>query len=307
MSDAEGTSRPPGWDDTEADAFLGQIGDARLKLARQRFAGHDPAVKGPAGARTSQALARLLAADRESALIEVGGVRVNPGEDRAEEALQHAIRALASWGFDAVRRELAVAAEAARTPARQQRVGAIRAVANVARAVVFTAPGGRLRGEDNAARAYLAQADELPAPERQHYAAEVGRLVADWKLAAEAEADWRAWALLRGRIALRAGADESVLAWALRAWDRRDAAAYEAGDPAFRALIAAARGVFRPLADGPSEAPILEELPRAGDVLQAVAAALAHDGSAEPFAATLRFAFLPYHARSEAAADEEAT
>jgi len=308
--DFEHATTDAGWSDAEADAFIELVAGERRTLARQRFAGLDPVLKGPAGARAAKTLARLLAADREGALLATGDGRVNPSEDRAEEALQRAIQALSGWGFDTVRRELAIAAGAARAPARQQRIGAIRALAGVARAVVFTPPGERLRGEEVAARGFLARADVLPGAERDHDEAEVARLLAAWREAATDAATWRAWALLRGRLALRAGADESALAWVLRAWDRRDADAPAPDtDPALAGLVASARAVFRPLADGPDAATEDgAESPRAADVLLAIASALAGaDGAAEPLAATARFAFIPFHGAPEPEAEEVAT
>src|SRR5215217_7533185 len=96
-----------GWNEVEAEAFLERLERERLELARARFVGRDPIARGPRGARAGEMLARVLAADREGALVRLDGELLNPGEDRAEAALQRAIGALTNWGFDTVRRELA--------------------------------------------------------------------------------------------------------------------------------------------------------------------------------------------------------
>ncbi len=310
-----GAPRPPtAWDGAEAEAFLALVARERQAIGRERFAGRDPAVRGPSGTRAAATLARVLAADREGATVDLGGERVNPGEDRAEEALQRALGALGQWGFDVVRRELAVAAVLARAPERQQRIELVRALAGLLRALVLTEPGERLRGEEITARGVLARLDALPLAERDHYAAEVARLLGHWRAAADGGEDWRAWALLRGRLAQRQGgiADEAALAWALRAWDRRDPDQPEP-DADLIALLAAARATFLPLAAGveaPEAVAAREravEPPRALDVLAAVAAALARpdrDGAGEPFAGTRRFALVPYHATADAAVGE---
>lgn len=291
-----------GWDEAGAEAFLERLERERLELARARFVGRDPSVRGPRGARAGEVVARVLAADREGALVRLDDGLVNPGEDRAEAALQRAIGALTNWGFETVRRELAEAAALARVASRQQRIGLIRALAMLMRALTVRAPGERLRGEEASARELLRRLDELSDEEKAHYDAELTRLVGLWRLAATDDAEWRAWALLRGRLALRDSAEESALAWALRAWDRQDVAGRDAAAPGLATLLVAARAVFRPLVEGPDITPDVDargkqvEPPRAADVLPAVAAALAaREGSDEPFAGVQRFALVPFH------------
>ena len=300
----------------DADTFAALVGRERQAIGRARFAGRDPVVRGPIGARAAAVVARLLAADREGAPIDLGApdasLRINPAEDRAEDALQRALAALARWRFDAARRDLSVAAALARIPARQQRIELVRALVGLLRAVVLTEPGAHLRGEDVTARGVLIRLDALPLDERDHYAAEIARLLGHWRAAATNDDEWRAWALLRGRLALRAGgiADEAALAWALRAWDR---ATDEARSPSetLAPLLDAARNAFRPLVDG-AGAPVPLDArgkalpsPYAGDVLTAVAAALAaRDGLDDAFASTRRFALAPFHLTTDARADE---
>lgn len=291
-----------GWDEAGAEAFLERLERERRDMARARFVGRDPSVRGPRGARAGELLARVLAADREGALVRLDDGSVNPGEDRAEAALQRAIGALTNWGFDTVRRELGEAAALARVASRQQRIGLIRALALLIRALVVRAPGERLRGEEASARELLRRLDALSDEEKGHYDGELTRLIGLWRSAATEDADWRAWALLRARLALRDGAEESALAWTLRAWDRQEEDARVAAAPGLAALLLAARAVFRPLVEGPAFTPEVDargkpaELPRAGDVLPAVAAALAaREGSDEPFAGVQRFALVPFH------------
>jgi len=306
-------------DGEDAEAFLDLVAAERQAIGRDRFAGRDPAVRGPSGARAAVTLARILAADREGAPLNLGAgaqwPQVNPAEDRAEDALQRAIAALTQWGFAVARRELSVAAALARAAARQQRIELLRALVGLVRAVALTLPGDPLRGEEATARGVLARLDALPLAERDHYAAETARLVGHWRAAAADDDEWRAWALLRGRLALREGAvaEESALAWALRAWDRGIPREERSPDPTLDALLSSARVIFQPLVDGAAAPPELDDRgrpiapPRATDVLAAIAAALApRDGSQEPYAVTRRFALAAYHATTDPRADEGA-
>jgi hypothetical protein len=312
-NEGQGLRDRVGWDEAGADAFLERLERERHELARARFVGRDPSVRGPRGAKAVDVMARVLAADREGALVRLDDGSVNPGEDRAEAALQRAIGALTNWGFDTVRRELGEAAALARVASRQQRIGLIRALAMLVRALVVRAPGERLRGEEGSARELLRRLDELSDEEKAHYDAELTRLVGLWRSAATDDAEWRAWALLRGRLALRDGAEESALAWALRAWDRQEVDT-RAAAPGLAALLTSVRAVFRPLVEGPDITPEVDargkpvEPPRAGDVLPAVAAALAaREGADEPFAGAQRFALVPFHPAPVRDAAEAAT
>ncbi len=300
MADSDGQSETPGtsarvhWHDAEANLFLDQLAGERLTLATQRFAGGDPTVKGPSGKTGTRMVARILAADREGALVQTGGGMVNPAEDRAEEALQRAINAVSRWQFDAASRDLGEASALSRSLVRQQRASLVRALLRLVRTLVSTTPGDRLRPEDAAVRTLLRGLDLLSTDEKEHYEAEVDRLVGHWREAATDDEAWRAWALLRGRIAMRDGAGESTMAWALRAWDRQPAAEHEA-DPGLAHLLDAARLVFGELAGyGPPED--AGDPPHPRDVLLAVAGTLAartHDP--EPFGMTQRFSLVRWH------------
>src|SRR5829696_571245 len=96
ISDGEGEDGRDrvGWDEAGADAFLERLERERHELARARFVGRDPSVRGPRGAKAVEVMARVLAADREGALVRLDDGSVNPGEDRAEAALQRAIGSL---------------------------------------------------------------------------------------------------------------------------------------------------------------------------------------------------------------------
>lgn len=310
MPEAGSAASPVTWSETEAAAFAERLAAERLVIARQRFTGADPAVRGPSGSRADRTIAKVLAADRDGAFLQTGAGLINPAEDRAEEALQHASAALGSWGFTTVQRELTVAAATARTPDRQQRIGLIRALTGLVRAIVYTAPGDRLRGEERSARSLIQQADQLPDEERQHYQSEVDRLLAAWREAASEDNAWQAWAILRGRLALRDGADESTLAWALRAWQRQPAATHRPVEPNLANLLDQTRAFFAALAAAPiaDMDTAVPAAPRARDVLTAVATALAAaQALTEPFASTLRFSFIPFHPPRPAAEHEVAT
>lgn len=285
------------WSDESAAMFLDLIDTERQRLARQRFAGSDPALRGPSGARASRTIARILAADRDGALVQAGEMLINPAEDRAEAALQQAVNALSTWDFVAARRELGIAAAAARVPVRQQRISVLRGLVTLVRALVLMPPGERLHGEDRSARGLVLKADQLPDAERDYDLAEIERLLAAWREAATDDTGWQAWAVLRGRLALRDGADESVLAWALRAWQRQPVEQQAAAEPALAAQLEQTRGYFRALADDvAAEEDGATAPPRASDVLLGVASALAAAiGAGEPFAPTMRFSFMPYH------------
>ncbi len=277
---------------TATMSLLEAVRIERQRVQRDRFQGRDPIVSGPSGKTAAGTLARLIAADREGALVRLAGEAVNPAEDRAEEALQAAIDALTTWSFDRFNRELAIAARFAREPARQQRASALRALGALLRALVVKAPGERLGTERAALDRLLPTLDRLAAGERDHYGTEARRLFGFWQEAASTPAAWRRWALLRAQLALRADADESALAWSLRAWDREQPAAFTA-DPAVTALVEAVRRSFAGLIDPTRVPPAEEEPPRARDVVLAVSTTvLAHDDAEDT---RDPFAFVPYH------------
>lgn len=291
-------------DDGDATAALIELIRAeRQRIVRARFQGGDPSVAGPGGRTATSALARLVAADREGALLRAGDHTMNPSEDRAEDALQAAVNALTGWAFDAVGRELATAARLARDPARQQRTSAIRSLAGFMRALIYTTPGERLGSERQTFDRLLPTLDRLDADEREHYHGESERLAVLWREAAIGPPLWRRWALLRARLAQRVGADESAIAWTLRAWDHEQPSRFQP-DPALATLIDAGRRIFAPLVTPGSDEPDQGDPPRARDVMMAVSAAiLGHDA---PDAAASRdpFAFVPYHAVGDATAEE---
>ncbi|MGI8642489.1 MAG: hypothetical protein ACR2LS_00015 [Thermomicrobiales bacterium] len=292
-------------DDAAAREFLEAIAAERLTLAKARFAGNDPTAKGPAGKTATRAVARVLAADREGALVQAGDTIVNPAEDRAEEALQRATNGLSRWQFDTVSRDLNDVSTLSRSLVRQQRASVIRAFVRLVRALIWTEPGERLRPEDAAVRTLLRGLDVLSDDETQHYEQEVARLVGHWRAAAKDNDAWRAWALLRGQLAMRTGADESAMAWALRAWERQGEAERTVDD-GMATLIDNARLVFATLAGAPppEDAP---DPPRGADVLLAVAGTLAaRTDDPEPFSMTTRFSFVRWH-EPPAVSDDEAS
>lgn len=281
-------------DDAAGREFLEMIAAERLNLAKARFAGNDPTATGPKGKTATRTVARVLAADREGALVFTGDVIVNPAEDRAEEALQRAINGLSRWQFETVSRDLNDVSTLSRSLVRQQRASVIRGFMRLVRVLIWTEPGERLRPEDAAVRTLLRGLDLLSADEKQHYEREATRLVAAWRAAATNDQSWRAWALLRGQLAMRMGADESTMAWALRAWERQSEEDQQ-GDDGMRALVTNARMVFSTLAGSPlpKDAP---DPPRGSDVLLAVAGTLAaRTGEPEPFSMTTRFSFGRWH------------
>lgn len=290
-------------DDVAAtSALIESIRVERERIRRDRFQGKDPRLAGPAGKTAAVTLARVFAADREGALIRAGGETVNPGEDRAEEALRTAVDALTVWNFDAFGRELATAARLARDPMRQQRASALRALGATLRGLVLTTPGERLGTERSALNRLLPTLDHLAEGERAHVAAESERLLRTWREAATDAALWRRWALLRAQLALWVGADESALAWILRAWDREQPSPFPV-EPALADVIAATRAVFARLAEPASEMADGIEPPRPRDAFLAVGAAIAaHDAAPE---GRDPFAFVPYHPPSDGVDAEE--
>lgn len=281
-------------DDSASARFLELLAAERLDLAKARFAGNDPTASGPTGKTATRTVARVLAADREGALVKAGDAIVNPAEDRAEEALQRAINGLSRWQFDTVLRDLNDVSALSRSLVRQQRASVIRAFVRLVRALIWTEPGERLRPEDGAVRTLLRGLDMLSDDEKQHYGREVTRLTGHWREAATDDEAWRAWSLLRGQLAMRNGADESIMAWALRAWQRQSDEERTV-DAGMATLIANAQRVFATLAGTPppDDAP---DPPRGSDVLLAIAGTLAaRTEDPEPFSMTTRFSFVRWH------------
>lgn len=265
------------------DDLVAAIEHARAELGRRRYQGQDPEVRGPAGKQAAAILARILAADRESALVRLPDGAVNPSEDRADAELGTAINAMRTWQFDIARRSLDMAARLSRIPARQQRISLIRAMGQVASTVVFRDPDERHFSKAiDALNGLMPKLDALAPEEIAHYRAESARLYDLWDSAKRDPAIYRHWALLRATLAQRTGARESALAWILRCWDREYPDAPSA-DPGLTTMIAAIRLVFAQLADPAleiAEDAVPQPFPteRAADALTVVTKAVfAHD------------------------------
>lgn len=194
-----------------------RIEQVRRQIERQRYAGEDPVVQLSPRLGKAGAVARILAAERAGALLQLDGTRFNPSEDLAAGASRAALGALRGWSFAAARIHLDEAGERARDPALQQRVALFKALTRLLAALIHTPldekpRGGALDDLDDV----LAGLDHLSEAERLHYRDEADRLLNLRDAAASGDAFLTAaWTLVRAQLAMRAGQDEAAVVWLL--------------------------------------------------------------------------------------------
>jgi hypothetical protein len=189
------------------------------ELERARFGGGNPIVEVPGDAAPFEVAARTLAAERFNALLRLGGRDYNPQQDAAEAGLDRAMAALRTWSFPAAHALLDGAGARAAEPALQQRIGLWKLLAALVQRLVRADPEEELRGDPRKwALEHLRGADHLPAAEREHYRAEVERVVRE-HAAARSGPDplpRTLWYVLRARLALAADEPVLALAWCVR-------------------------------------------------------------------------------------------
>jgi hypothetical protein len=190
------------------------------ELERARFRGANPVVEVPDGAGALEVAARVLAAERLNARLRIGRRDYNVQEDRAEAGFQQALAALRNWSFPAAQARLDAAGSRAADPALQQRIGLWKLLAQLVRRLVLADPEQKLTGSpERVALEQVRGADRLPADEREHYRAEVERIVHAHAAAREGTDPLprTLWYVLRARLAL--AVDEPVLSlvWCVRA------------------------------------------------------------------------------------------
>jgi hypothetical protein len=211
MSEGRGAS--------ELGALLRRVAEVGRELERARFGGGSPVVVVPPGAGGLEVAARVLAAERFNALVRLDGRDYNPQEDRAAADFQKAVTALRAWSFPAAQALLDRAGARASGAALQQRIGLWKLLGQLVRRLVMADPDEELRGRpERWALDHLQGADRLPDAEREHYRAEVRRLVREHAAARDGDPLSRTlWYVLRARLALAADEPVLALAWCVRA------------------------------------------------------------------------------------------
>jgi hypothetical protein len=188
-------------------------------LERARFAGASPRVEASAAASADEVAARVLAAERLGLPLVLGEQTHHLHEQRAREGLWAAQDALVRWSFGEADARLDRASAVAVDPSLQQRLGLWKLFGALVRRLVRAHPEETLRGDPGRpALDLLEAADRLTAAERDHYAAEVRRLVGVHAAArAGADSVERAlWYVVRARLALAADEPLAALTWCVR-------------------------------------------------------------------------------------------
>lgn len=209
---------------------------------RARFAGASPRVELPPDAPLDEAAARILAAERLGLPLVIDGQVHHLHEGRAREALWAAQTALRNFSFGEAEARLDRAASLAVDPALQQRASLWKLLAALVRRLVRTPPDEAPRGDPaRPALDLLDAADRLPAAERDHYRAEVRRLVeADATARRDPGSVERAlWYVVRARLALAADEPLAALIWCVRL--ARAQAGHLPADPYLTDLLEKAR------------------------------------------------------------------
>lgn len=189
------------------------------EIERARFAGASPRIELAADHTLDDAIARALAADRFGAPLIVGGQIHHLHEERAEEGLRSAQAAQQAGRFGEARSRLDRAAGIAADPALQQRLGLWKLLVALAERLVRTPPEeGPGRDPSRPALDALDGADLLPDAERQHYHAEVGRLIeTHTSLRVDPTSPDRAlWYVVRARQALTANEPLAALTFCVQ-------------------------------------------------------------------------------------------
>ena len=298
--DGDGANRSP---------LIQRAAELGRELEQARFGGGNPAVVVPPNAPPLEVAARVLAAERANALLRVDGRDYNPLEDRAEADLDRALVALRNGGFASAQALLDAAGARARGPALQQRIGLWKLLVQLVRRLVTADPDEDLRGNPGRwALEHLQGADRLPAPEREHYRAEVERLVgvhAAARAGAESE-DGRVartlWYALRARLALASDEPVLALAWCVRA--ARVNADQLAPDEYLAELLESGRRyVLLQMgelpADEATEAREAVKRLQAWDVYRALVAQLGRVWGLDVHRETARFSIAPYQEAEE--------
>jgi hypothetical protein len=209
------TSEDPG----HSDWIEQRVQALATELERARFAGASPGVEIPADASTDEVVARALAAERFGVPLVLRERAHNLHEQRAWEALRAAQDALGRWSFGEANARLDRSTSMAVDPGLQQRLGLWKALAALVRRLVRAHPDDRLQGDPAAAALDLLEtADRVPDAERNHYRAEVQRLVSAHATARETPGslDRALWYLIRVRQALAADEPVAALIWCIQ-------------------------------------------------------------------------------------------
>jgi hypothetical protein len=197
-----------------------RVAEVGRELERARFGGANPVVDVPADAGPLDVAARILAAERANALLRLGGRLYDPQQDRAERDLQRALTSLRYSNFLAAQGLLDGAAARAADPGLQQRIGLWKLLVALVQRLARADPDDKLPGDPGrSATDFLQGADRLSEAEREHYRAEVRRLV-ELHAAARSGDDplpRTLWYLLRARSALALDEPVMALAWCVRA------------------------------------------------------------------------------------------
>lgn len=292
--------------DADRDNLARQVTEVVRELERVRFGGGNPVVVVPADAGPLDVVARALAAERHNALLRLDGRDFNPQQDEARADLQKALAALRFWSFGAAQSVLDRAGTRATEPALQQRIGLWKTLARLVERFVSADPDDDLRGNPGRlALDALESADRLPAPERDHYRAEVHRLVDLHATARKASDGGLArilWYVLRARLALAHDEPSAALVWCLRA-ARTDQDQPPQDEYLVGLLDRGRRYILLQMGELPADeaASTRQDVKglQAWDLYRALTAHLGHVHTLDPHRETTRYSIAPYQATDE--------
>lgn len=197
-----------------------EVQNERDNIERHRYQGRDLVVALPRSGQRARLVARLLAAERASALVQLNGDTFNPQEDLAVEAFEDAVQSARRRAYRAARVHLADASRFTFDHQLEQRLALWRLLLDISREVSYTAPSDPLSQEPvTGLRELLLKLDHLPQVEIEFYSAEAERLV---RLHNDARTNASAavlWTLSRAALAAYSDEKEAALLWELRAFN----------------------------------------------------------------------------------------
>lgn len=228
----------------ETTRFQERVAFYRQAIEHERFLGENPTIR-PRRRDRFEAAAAAIAAERLNGILQLQDERISPAEDVAEAEYESAMRSLTLWNFAAAGRAFDRASGLSQLPRLQQGITLGNGLMALISDIVWLDPreSRSWRGADRALAGLIPTLDRLDREIAEHYEAEAARLYQSWREAGSTDALWSAWALVRARIAGQVGAQESQLAWLLRAYEPLQAELADAGR--LSTLVESARAVFR--------------------------------------------------------------
>jgi hypothetical protein len=262
----------------ETDTIPALVARLRREVEQARFAGDEPALVVAPDDPPAAIVAKTLAAERLNAPLRLGDALVPLQEDVAEALFYRGVTALRYWRFPVAQAAFEEAGAKTSAPVLQQRLALYRGAAALVRRTVLADPDRPTRAiPEERVLGLVDTLDALAPAERDHYRAELERLIALRRALPDDAYLQTVHGLLRARLALTAGDDALGLGWLLRAAARH--ADRLTPNPYLADLLARARRRLRRFLgdpEPPSEPPVAPALATAPPADNADMAAASH-------------------------------